>query len=83
MKLKCLIVDDEIKSAESIKECVQRNPNLELIGVETDNKEALNKLMEKRINPDIILLDIMMPELDGIEFLTNKRPGQDYIHYRR
>jgi len=70
MKLKCLIVDDEINSAESIRECVQRNPNLELIGVETDNKEALNKLMEKQITPDIIFLDIMMPELDGIEFAS-------------
>lgn len=71
MKLKCLIVDDELKSAEAIKACILRNPNLELIGIETDNRKALLKLMEKQLTPDIIFLDIMMPEPDGIEFASH------------
>lgn len=61
---KVLIVDDE----PDIVELLEYNLEKEGYQVETagNGREALNKL-EKGVRPDVILLDIMMPQLDGIE----------------
>jgi two-component system, OmpR family, alkaline phosphatase synthesis response regulator PhoP len=71
-KIKALLVDDEADILEFLKY------NLEQEGFEVstaaDGKEALTKILD---NPDIIILDVMMPEMDGIEVCKKIRmiPG--------
>ncbi len=69
MGLKVLIVDDDFINRKLIEALLQRHPDLVSQTIEAENgSEALQALRE---NPDInvILLDILMPVLDGKEFL--------------
>ncbi len=68
-KEKILIVDDEKSSRESARRILRRE-NYELFFAE-NGKVALEKL--KAVNPALILLDIQMPIMDGIEFLKRLR----------
>jgi len=69
MSMKVLIVDDDFINRKLIQALLKRHPDLVGTMIEAnDGSEALNALKE---NPDIdlILLDILMPVLDGKEFL--------------
>jgi two-component system LytT family response regulator len=71
MKLRTLIVDDEALARERLKRLLAPNDAVELIGEAEDGKSAI-EMIEKE-NPDLVLLDIQMPELDGfgvIKMLT-------------
>jgi DNA-binding NarL/FixJ family response regulator len=65
--IEIIITDDHPIMIDGIKTALSDEPNIKIIGEALNGKELL-KLLEK-IKPDIILLDIMMPELDGIEVL--------------
>lgn len=62
---KILVIDDEIEMLNIIEGYLELEDFI--IFKETDGLSGLETL--KKINPDIILLDMMMPTLDGIEFL--------------
>ncbi|WP_413670098.1 LytR/AlgR family response regulator transcription factor [Mucilaginibacter sp. Mucisp86] len=74
MKLKCYVVDDEQTSVENICRYIKSTEGLELIGYDTDEKKAMEKLLQKEIVPDILFLDIMMPHINGIEFASKLDP---------
>jgi DNA-binding LytR/AlgR family response regulator len=63
MKLRTLIVDDEAPARERLRRFLSHNDAVELIGEAEDGKQAVEMIEEK--NPDLVLLDIQMPELDG------------------
>lgn len=65
--LKCIIVDDDPVQRETIKNCVSKINNLDLLGSYPNAIEA-RMAMEKR-KVDLIFLDIEMPEMSGLEFL--------------
>lgn len=67
MKLKCLIVDDEPLAREGLSAYVQQLPFLQLEAVCDDALQAGMLMKSKEI--DLLLLDIQMPVLNGIEFL--------------
>jgi len=69
MKFTCVIVDDEPPSHQVLKNHIDRIPDLELIG-EFYNATDANEYFKKH-QPDILLLDIQMPEVTGIEFLKS------------
>ena len=74
-KINCLIVDDEPIARDIIIKYCETLPYLEVAGVCRNSFEAKAVLMDKRI--DILFLDIHMPVLDGIGFLTTiKDPPQ-------
>ena len=64
-----LIVDDEVLVRIGIKHSIawEQNGFFELIGEASDGKEALE--MIQKLAPDIVILDINMPVLNGIEVL--------------
>ena len=66
MKKKVLVVDDEVTTVQLLEYVLQKN-NFETISVYS-GKKALEKAREEK--PDLILLDIMMPGMDGIEVCT-------------
>lgn len=69
MTYKVLIADDESIAREILQTHLNRYPQIELLAACSDGKEALN-MIEKN-EPDIIFLDIQMPELNGIDLVKN------------
>jgi two-component system LytT family response regulator len=62
-----VIVDDEPPAREKLRGFLGRHPMAELVGEAGDGLEAVRVL--ETTKPDLVLLDIQMPELDGIEVL--------------
>jgi len=69
MTYTCLIVDDEPPSHQVLKSHIERISNLKLAGAFFNANDAATFL--KSNNVDILLLDIQMPEVTGIEFLRS------------
>jgi len=69
MSLKVLIVDDDFINRKLIQALLKRHP--ELIGemLEADNGSEALKVLKEHPDVNVILLDILMPVLDGKEFL--------------
>lgn len=66
-KIRVLIVDDSAYSRQTIKKMLESDSHIEVVGVSSDGIEAMAKTL--RSKPDIITLDIEMPEMDGFSFL--------------
>jgi two-component system chemotaxis response regulator CheB len=65
--IRVLIVDDSVFMRTVLKDILDRDPSLEVVGTATDGKEALEKIAVLR--PDVMTLDIQMPQMDGIATL--------------
>ena len=76
-KLKILAVDDDFINLKLISSMLKKNPNVELIIEATNGLDAIN-LLKSQSDVDLILLDIKMPIMDGIEFLTNLQPMRQF-----
>ena len=63
-KIKVLIVDDVVATRENIKKLMEFHPEFEAVGQAGTGEEALAQA--KILNPDVILMDINMPGMDGI-----------------
>jgi two-component system LytT family response regulator len=63
MNLRTLIVDDEGLARQRIRHLLSRSPDIEVVAECTNGLEALKAIEE--LNPDLVFLDIQMPELDG------------------
>ena len=61
----CIIVDDEPLAVKLLESFVAKTANLELLGSFTDSVEAINAIREQR--PQLLFLDIQMPDLNGME----------------
>ena len=73
--LRVLVVDDSAYNRQTITAMLERNPGVEVIGRAMDGKEALQKAFA--LKPDLITLDLEMPEMDGfafLRFLMARRP---------
>jgi len=66
-KIKVLVAEDHNIVREGLINCLNLNSKIIVVGEACNGIEALQKT--KELNPDILLLDLSMPELDGIEVL--------------
>lgn len=66
--IKCVIIEDEPKAKDVLKRYIDKIDYLELIGYCRDGVEALEML--PILNPDLIFLDINMPNINGLELLN-------------
>lgn len=66
--LRVLVVDDTIVYRKAISDIIEEIPGVELAGVAHNGKIALSKI--KTLKPDILTLDIEMPQMNGIEVLA-------------
>ena len=66
--MNCIIVDDDKLSCKLIEGFVKKSSSLNLIGIFSDSVSARNE-MTKRHDIDLIFLDIMMPDLNGFDFI--------------
>jgi two-component system chemotaxis response regulator CheB len=70
-KKNILIVDDSFVMRALLRGIVSADPDLNVVGEATNGLEALQNI--KELNPDLVLLDIEMPHMDGIECLKRLR----------
>ncbi len=73
--IKILIVDDSAFSRQTIKRILEKIPGAEVVGVATDGHDGMNKIL--KLNPDVITLDLEMPEMDGfalLRWIMKERP---------
>ena len=76
MSLTCIIVDDEPLAVRLLESFVNKTPDLQLVGSFTDSVEAINVI--KELKPDLLFLDIQMPDMSGME-LAHVVPAETKI----
>ena len=79
MALKVLVVDDDFINRKLIQTLLKKNPKVTEIIEAENGSDALDK-MKKDPSINLILLDIMMPIVDGIEFLKIFRSDMSNAH---
>lgn len=64
-KIKVLVVDDHDLIVLAARQIFSKVPDIKLIGVANSGEEAYKKIKELR--PDVVILDVILPEMDGLE----------------
>ena len=77
MSIKVMLVDDHALIREGIKQLLEFDGSIEVIEQASDGIECLEKL--KTVRPDILLLDINMPKMNGIEVLEALKAKKDPV----
>ena len=75
MKIRVLVVDDSAFFRKRITEALEVDPQLEVISVASNGIEAIEQV--RRLSPDVITMDIEMPEMNGIDavrHIMDERP---------
>jgi two-component system chemotaxis response regulator CheB len=70
-KIRVLVVDDSVVMRRLLSDALSQDPAIEIAGTAANGRIALQKLPQ--INPDVLTLDIEMPEMDGLETLVEVR----------
>ncbi|HXD11035.1 MAG TPA: response regulator [Anaerolineales bacterium] len=74
-KIRVVIVDDVSETRENVKKLLQFEADVDVVGVARTGKEAIQ--ISQELNPDVVLMDINMPDMDGIaatEAIRAKQP---------
>lgn len=66
--MRIVFADDEQPAREKLNQQLSLIPNIEIVGSATTGKEALALIDDEQ--PDLVLLDIQMPEINGIDILS-------------
>ena len=67
-KVRVLVADDNKDFCNVLKDFLSSQEGIEVAGVAYDGKEAFDMVIETR--PDVLLMDIVMPRIDGLGVLT-------------
>lgn len=68
--IRVLIVDDSAYVRKVVKQMLSRSPFIDVVGMARDGQEALE--LTEELKPDVVTLDLVMPGMDGIEFLEKQ-----------
>jgi pilus assembly protein CpaE len=63
-KIRVVIVDDIAETRENIRKLLQFEPDVDVVGIARTGREAID--ISKEVKPDVLLMDINMPDMDGI-----------------
>ena len=72
VKLKTIVVDDELLARKLILSCLEELPEIEVLAECVNGREAVRAVLE--LEPDLMFLDIMMPGLNGFEVIKKIQP---------
>jgi two-component system chemotaxis response regulator CheB len=75
-KIRVLIADDAVVIRRLVSNCLDEDPDIEVVGTAANGQIAIAKI--EQVNPDIIILDVEMPIMDGLQTLAAIRK----IHFR-
>ena len=64
-KIRVLLAEDHVVVREGIRELIQGEPDMEVVGEAGDGEEAV--ALVSQVETDVVLMDIAMPKLNGIE----------------
>ena len=74
-KINVLIVDDNARTVAMLEEIVQGDEDMTVIGKAENGLDALEMIKEKE--PDVVLLDLIMPKLDGLGVLEKIKKDKE------
>jgi two-component system, NarL family, response regulator LiaR len=63
-KIRLLLVDDHVVVRQGLRMVLSLEPDLEIIGEANNGQEALS--LVKKLNPQVVLMDLLMPVMDGV-----------------
>jgi len=72
--IKLLVVDDQNIVRKGIRALLEQVDDIDVIGEASNGEEAVDQA--KRLHPDVILMDLMMPKMDGITAIQEIQAGQ-------
>ena len=70
-RIRVLVVDDSVVVRRILRDVLATDPTLEVVGVAANGRIAL--ALVEQLSPDVITLDVDMPEMDGLEVLRRLR----------
>jgi len=79
-KIRVMIVDDVSETRENVRKLLQFESDVDVVGAARTGKEAIQLSLD--LNPDVILMDINMPDMDGIaatEAIRAKQPAVQVV----
>jgi pilus assembly protein CpaE len=76
-KIKVLIVDDIADTRENVRKLLQFESDIEVVGAARTGREAIQ--MSQELAPDVVLMDINMPDMDGITATETIRQKMPYV----
>src|SRR4029453_14756157 len=68
--VRVLVVDDSAFVRKVVRQMLSRSPFIEVVGAARDGEEALE--LVERLRPDVVPLDLNMPQSDGLDFLRKQ-----------
>ncbi len=71
--IRVLLVDDEPLAREMLREMLQHDPEVQIVGECTNGREAVAAI--RALSPDLLFLDVQMPEVGGFELLETLGAG--------
>ena len=74
-KIRVAIADDNKLMADVLEEIIQQDQDMEIVGKASDGEEAYQLIRSK--HPDVMLLDIIMPKLDGLSVMDKVHNDND------
>src|SRR5207237_10659945 len=78
--VRVLIADDHEMVRWGLRALLELDPGLEVVGDAASGVEAVR--LARRLQPDVVLMDLIMPELDGVastELIRRERPGANVL----
>ncbi len=76
--IRVVIADDHPVVREGLAAMLEREPDLEVVGEARDGQEAIERVAALR--PDVVLMDLQMPRVDGVEAIRQIREHHSGVH---
>lgn len=74
-----LLADDHELVRAGLRALLERLPDITVVGEASDGREALRQI--ETLAPNVVLMDVMMPELNGLDATARGQPVSEHAHF--